>query len=196
MMKKIFVMMVIMMMMVSLSACGGRLSERQDSDSLSHTESETLSRESDSLTDTGQQPQKVPSSHQESQSIKEPLETEEEDNMSDMEILVGNQTFSVTLYDNETVKAFRKLLPMTLNMSELNGNEKYYYLSGSLPANFGRLPGIHTGDLMLYGDNCLVLFYESFSTSYSYTTIGYVENPDGLAAVLGSGDVQITFRMK
>ena len=67
MMKKIFVMMVIMMMMVSLSACGGRLSERQDSDSLSHTESETLSRESDSLTDTGQQPQKVPSSHQESQ---------------------------------------------------------------------------------------------------------------------------------
>ena len=172
------------------------MSERQDSDSLSHTESETLSRESDSLTDTGQQPQKVPSSHQESQSIKEPLETEEEDNMSDMEILVGNQTFSVTLYDNETVKAFRKLLPMTLNMSELNGNEKYYYLSGSLPANSGRLPGIHTGDLMLYGDNCLVLFYESFSTSYSYTTIGYVENPDGLAAVLGSGDVQITFRMK
>ncbi len=81
-------------------------------------------------------------------------------------------------------------------MSELNGNEKYYYLSGSLPANSGRLPGIHTGDLMLYGDNCLVLFYESFSTSYSYTTIGYVENPDGLAAVLGSGDVQITFRMK
>ena len=49
---------------------------------------------------------------------------------------------------------------------------------------------------MLYGDNCLVLFYESFSTSYSYTPIGYVENPDGLAVVLGSGDVQITFRMK
>lgn len=195
MMKKIFVMMGIIMMMVSLSACGGRLSERRDSDSLSHTESETLSRESDSLTDTGQQPPKEPLSHQESKSIKESLETEEEDNMSDMEILVGNQTFSVTLYDNETVKAFRKLFPMTLNMSELNSNEKYYYLSGSLPADSGRVPGIHTGDLMLYGDNCLVLFYESFSTSYSYTPIGYVENPDGLAAVLGSGDVQITFRM-
>lgn len=195
MMKKIFVMMG-MMMMVSLSACGGRLSERRDSDCLSHTESETLSRESDSLTDTDQQPPKEPLSHQESKSIKEPLETEEEDNMSDMEILVGNQTFSVILYDNETVKAFRKLLPMTLNMSELNGNEKYYYLSGSFPADSGRVSGIHTGDLMLYGDNCLVLFYESFSTSYSYTSIGYVENPDGLAVVLGSGDVQITFRMK
>ena len=32
---------------------------------------------------------------------------------------------------------------------------------------------------MLYGNNCLVVFYKSFDTSYSYTKIGHIENlPD------------------
>ena len=136
------------------------------------------------------------SSQQESDVISETTEEKEEGNMYDMEIMVGNRTFSTVLYDNETVRAFIKLLPMTLNMSELNGNEKYYYLSDSLPAEQVRPSGIHAGDLMLFGDSCLVLFYESFSTGYSYTALGRVENPAGLAAALGADDVQVTFRMK
>lgn len=125
-----------------------------------------------------------------------PPSIEEENNMLNMEIVVGDKIFSATLYDNEAAKGFREQLPMTVNMNELNGNEKYYYLPGSLPTNSGRPSGIHTGDLMLYGNNCLVLFYESFSTSYSYTPLGCVDNPEGLAAALGSGSVQVTFRMK
>lgn len=120
----------------------------------------------------------------------------EEENKSDMEIIVGNQSFSVTLYDNETAEAFRELLPMTLDMSELNGNEKYYYLSDSLPTNSSRPSDIYAGDLMLYGSSCVVLFYESFSTSYSYTPLGRVDNTDGLAKALGSGDAKVTFQMK
>lgn len=55
-------------------------------------------------------------------------------------------------------------------------------------------PGsIQTGDLMLYGSSCLVLFYESFRTSYSYTRLGRVENPSGLASALGRGSVSVTF---
>lgn len=40
---------------------------------------------------------------------------------------------------------------------------------------------IHAGDIMLYGASCLVLFYEDFNTSYRYTPLGYIEDPDGLA---------------
>ena len=112
-----------------------------------------------------------------------------------MTITINSQTFLATLYDNETAAALKEKLPMTLDMSELNGNEKYNYLPFSLPANAGNPGQIHAGDLMLYGSNCLVLFYESFSTGYSYTPIGRVDNPSGLAAAVGSGDVQVAFAL-
>lgn len=119
--------------------------------------------------------------------------TDKEDNVLNIEITVNGHTFSGELYDNDTAKAFKERLPLTLDMSELNGNEKYCYLFDSLPTNSSRPSGIHTGDIMLYGSECLVIFYESFSTSYSYTPIGKINDPDGLAEVLGSRSVQVTF---
>ena len=76
-------------------------------------------------------------------------------------------------------------------MQELNGNEKYYFFDSSLPTNASRPAGIHTGDLMLYGTNCLVLFYKDFATSYSYTPLGRLVDPAGLAAALGAGSVTV-----
>ena len=118
----------------------------------------------------------------------------EEENMSTVTISVGDQTFTAALYDTPAAKALSELLPMTLHMSELNGNEKYFYLDATLPTDASIPSEIHAGDLMLYGNNCLVLFYESFSTSYSYTPLGHIENPAGLASALGNGSVQVTFR--
>ena len=121
------------------------------------------------------------------------MPAEEENAVKKIEIVVGNDTFSATLYDNAAAAALGKLLPMTLNMRELNGNEKYYYLESSLPADPTVPEGIRAGDLMLYGDSCIVLFYESFSTAYSYTPLGHIDDPAGLAAVLGNGGVEVTF---
>ena len=113
-----------------------------------------------------------------------------------MTITINGQSFLVTLYDNETVAALKEKIPLTLDMSELNGNEKYNYLSFSLPTNASNPGQIHAGDLMLYGSDCLVLFYESFATSYRYTPIGRVNDPSGLAGAVGRGSVQITFAAK
>ena len=81
-----------------------------------------------------------------------------------------------------------------MNMTELNNNEKYYYLNTTLPVNSERVGTIKKGDIMLYGNNCIVIFYENFNTSYSYTKIGYIENPDNLAADLGKGSVSVSFK--
>ena len=48
---------------------------------------------------------------------------------------------------------------------------------------------INTGDIMLYGSDCLVLFCESFNTSYRYTPLGSIDNPQGLAEALGNDNV-------
>jgi hypothetical protein len=119
----------------------------------------------------------------------------QEENMTEkqtIQIQIGDQTFTAELEDNETAAAFREKLPLTLQMQELNGNEKYAY-DVSLPSDAESVGTIQAGDLMLYGDDCLVLFYDSFSTSYSYTRIGHITDPDGLADAVGNGSVQITF---
>lgn len=81
-------------------------------------------------------------------------------------------------------------------MSEMNGNEKYHYLSENLPTDSYRPGTIQTGDLMLYGSSCVVLFYETFSSGYSYTRLGQIDNPKGLAAALGGGDVSVRFEVR
>lgn len=111
-------------------------------------------------------------------------------------ITVGERTFSGELYHNDAAEAFAQRLSMTLVMKELNGNEKYSYLSESLPTDPGIPEQIRQGDLMLYGSDCLVLFYETFSSSYSYTALGHVDDPKGLSQTLESGDVQVSFALE
>lgn len=115
------------------------------------------------------------------------------ENMIAITVRIGTESYPAWLYDNESSRALASWFPMTISMAELNGNEKYHYLSQSLPTNTETIGNIHTGDLMLYGSDCLVLFYEDFRTSYRYTRLGYLENPSGLAEALGHGNVNITF---
>lgn len=110
-----------------------------------------------------------------------------------MKITIGTAVFTATLYDNPSATAFRAMFPLSINMTELNNNEKYYDLPTNLPTNASVGGNIKVGDLMLYGNNTLVLFYESFNSSYSYTKLGYVDNPTGLAAALGNGNVVVKF---
>lgn len=115
---------------------------------------------------------------------------------SKMKIRIGNSTFTATLCDNATVTAFKSILPMTVNMTELNGNEKYLDLPRSLPTNASNPGTVQNGDLMLYGSSTLVLFYKTFSTSYSYTRLGRIDDVNGLVAALGSGNVNVSFELE
>ena len=55
-------------------------------------------------------------------------------------------------------------------------------------------PGtIHAGDILLYGNNCVVVFYKTFNTSYIYTKIGKITDPTELEAAVGAGGVEVQF---
>lgn len=103
------------------------------------------------------------------------LNTENKNMISNkIKIKVNSQVFTATLLDNNSAKEFKKMLPLTININELNGDEKYYNLPKSLPTNSPNSGTIKNGDLMLYGSKTFVLFYKTHSTSYSYTKLGVV----------------------
>lgn len=116
-------------------------------------------------------------------------------NGNKIKIKVGEKTFTATILDNPTAKAFKALLPLTLNMEELNNNEKFAQLPKSVPTNASVPASIQSGDLVMYGSTTLVLFYKSFSTTYSYSKIGKIDDVEGLISVLGTGDAKVSFEL-
>ena len=111
---------------------------------------------------------------------KEGEENDKMENLKNINVIINNKNYVATLEDNETVKEFLNLLPQEFTMTELNGNEKYFYMEYTLPTNETNPKQIVAGDIMLYGNNCLVIFYKSFTTSYNYTKIGHIANLEDL----------------
>lgn len=120
----------------------------------------------------------------------------EDNTVEKIQIIINGKTFTATMENNEAANNFISMLPMTLYMKELNGNEKYYYLSNSLPTDTFVPDEINEGDLMLYGSDCIVLFYDNFSTSYRYTPLGKIDDPKGLKDIIGTGNIEITFKIE
>ena len=118
------------------------------------------------------------------------------DNMQNIIITIKNKKYEAILYDNSTTKELIKKFPITITMSDLNGNEKYYNFSKSFSTSSENVASINKGDIMLFGNNCLVIFYKSFSTRYKYTKLGYIKNTEDLENSFGKGDIRITFEIE
>ena len=112
---------------------------------------------------------------------------------SRMWMTVGERRFAITLADTKAARAFAAMLPLTLDMEELNGNEKKKDLPNALPTDTHRPGTIHNGDLLLWGSRTVVIFYLTFDSSYAYTRLGRVDDPTGLAQALGRRDVRVVF---
>lgn len=125
-----------------------------------------------------------------------PIERKSSSTLDKMKIHIGSKTFTATLYDNPTVTKLKAMLPLTLEMSELNGNEKYFHFDTDLPTDAAKPGTIQAGDLMLWQSNSLVLFYNSFRSSYSYTKLGRIDDASGLATAVGSGSVKVRFELE
>lgn len=106
---------------------------------------------------------------------------------------VGERRFSITLADTEAARAFAAQLPLTLDMPDLNGNEKHAKLPKALAARDSQPGTIRVGDLMLWRADTLVVFYLTFDSPYSYTRLGSIDQPASLPDVLGRGTVRIVF---
>lgn len=76
--------------------------------------------------------------------------------MPAMTLTIEGRAFALALEDNEAARAFAALMPLELEMRDVNGNEKFAELDAPLPAD-ERAPGrVEAGDVMLYGDDGVV----------------------------------------
>lgn len=71
----------------------------------------------------------------------------------------------VTWENNESVEALKKLLPLTLSMSEYGGFEQVGKIGTSLPNNDERITA-NAGDIVLYSGDKMI--------SGSYTRLGRI----------------------
>lgn len=122
--------------------------------------------------------------------VDSPGEQEELMEAERIVITIGGREFPAALENTEAARAFAELLPLHLQLEELNGNEKYTYLDNPLPTDSRNPETIHAGDLMLFGSSCIVLFYQTFPTQYTYTPIAHLDDAQGLADCVGTGDVE------
>ena len=88
-----------------------------------------------------------------------------------MILTIDGTKLDVTWENNESVEALKKLLPLTLSMSEYGGFEQVSKIGTSLPNNDERITA-NAGDIVLYSGDKISVFYNS--NSWSYTRLGRI----------------------
>ena len=119
-----------------------------------------------------------------------------ENEVTNMNVQVGDVVFSATLEENEAVSALVEMMrenPVKIRMSDYSGFEKVGPLGASLPASNSQTT-TRAGDIVLYNGNQIVIFYGS--NSWSYTRLGHIDDLTGWEEALGSGDVTVIFSLE
>ena len=112
----------------------------------------------------------------------------------ELKIAVDGVNIPVEWEDNESVKALKKLAPLTVEMSAYGGFEQV----GSLGSRAKTLPRNDTpistrpGDIVLYSGNQIVIFHGS--NSWSYTRLGKItgKSQSELSEILDKSGVTLT----
>ena len=108
-----------------------------------------------------------------------------------MIVNVNGIEFSATLENNSAAETLASIIgsnPLELDLRDYGGFEKVGSLGFSLPSS-NRQITTHSGDIVLYQGNQIVMFYGS--NSWSYTKLGHIDDLRGWEDALGRGSVTV-----
>ena len=115
--------------------------------------------------------------------------TKKEENMK---LSIDNQELDVAWEDNNSVKALKGILPLTISMHEYGGFEQTGSIGKSITRNDSQI-GVVPGDIVLYSGNAISVFYST--SSWLYTRLGHINlNKNEINALLNKKSV--TFVLK
>ena len=115
-----------------------------------------------------------------------------------LKIHVNDTTFTATLEENSSAKAFAEFLAqgdMTLDMHDYGSFEKVADLPRSFPRNDTQID-TDAGDIILYQGKSITIYYDK--NSWNFTRLGKIDNVDKirLKQILGDGNATVTFSVK
>ena len=107
-----------------------------------------------------------------------------------MVLKIGDTEVPVMWEDNESVRALKDLLPLTIRMSMYGGFEQVGPI-GQRIVQDDHQTTTNAGDIVLYSGNQIVIFYGS--NSWAYTKLGHADlSTEEMRGLLGHGDVTVT----
>ena len=115
-----------------------------------------------------------------------------------LKIHVNDTTFTATLEENSSAKAFAEFLAqgdMTLDMHDYGSFEKVADLPRSFPRNDKQID-TDAGDIILYQGNSITIYYDK--NSWNFTRLARIDNVNKkrLQEILGTGNVKATFSIE
>ena len=115
-----------------------------------------------------------------------------------LKIHVNDTTFTATLEENSSAKAFAEFLTqgdMTLDMHDYGSFEKVADLPRSFPRNDTQID-TDAGDIILYQGNSITIYYDK--NSWNFTRLARIDNVNKkrLQQILGKGNVKATFSVE
>ena len=114
------------------------------------------------------------------------------DEDDDMTLKIDDKEIDVTWLDNDSVKALKKILPLTINMHEYGGFEQTGSIGQSIIRNDEQIDTL-PGDIVLYNGNAISVFYAP--SSWSYTRLGHINLTNNELNTLLNKD-SVTFVLK
>ena len=115
--------------------------------------------------------------------------------MDKITLSFNDRTYTATLADNPSAKAFAEMLtdgPLTISAHDYGNFEKVGSLGTELPRTDERIT-TSSGDIILYQGNQITVYYAQ--NTWNFTRLGRIDDPSGLREALGGGDVEITFQL-
>ena len=190
--RKIGVILFVLVMLVSVTACGQTETTKESQAESQETEPVTItaSEDAETVNEAGEVTTESEVSEKEIVQDNEP-----EQEADTMVLTINGEVVSVEWEDNESVEALMDLVskePLSIRMSMYGGFEQVGSIGTSLPRNDVQTT-TEAGDIVLYSGNQIVVFYGS--NSWAYTRLGKVtdKSKTEMTELLGKGDVTVTF---
>ncbi len=112
----------------------------------------------------------------ERQEMRDQQEQHEVGKLADLRVTIDGKQYTATSESTKAAENFLNNLPLSLEMIEINENEKRGYTYFKLATDAKKLGKVEIGDILLSGDSYVIIATKTFKTSDKYTKIGHIQN--------------------